>query len=139
MYRAIAPITRPFALLPQFDALREQHTYRTQEYRLLDGQVVRRGVTFARPLTDKSLLWEEGNQQEEWCVFDSALDGYIELFEAMLVDFRHLWHWAIDQQWDSRASTTAIERTEQIIDLLRALRQQVRERFDSRTARAMEE
>lgn len=120
MYREIVPITSPFMTLPQFDALQKQDTYRTSEYRLIDGQVFRRDVTFARQPTGHLPLWEEV-EAGEWRVFDSALEGYVELFEAMLPDFRHMLRWAVDE-WDNRAAVASIERTKQIIEILGALR-----------------
>lgn len=124
LYREIVPITSPFTALPQFDTLRGQDTYRTQEYRLLDGQVLRREVAFQRAPAGHLSLWEE-TETGEWRIFDSALDGYIELFEAMLPDFRHMLRWVKDE-WENRAALASIERARQIIEMLRALRQQDR-------------
>jgi hypothetical protein len=135
LYREIVPITSPFTTLPQFDALRGQDTYRTQEYRLLDGQVLRREVVFERPPAGRFSLWEE-TETGEWRVFDSALDGYIELFEAMLPDFRHMLHWVKDE-WENRAALASIERAQQIVEMLRALRQQDRIRQFQRALDAL--
>lgn len=120
MYREIAIETRAFTTHAKLLALEGPAAYRTQQYRLLDGQVLRRDVEFTRQPEWKLHQWEE-TWTGKWRIFDSALDGYIELFEAMLPGFRHKLGQTVDK-WDKQAAISSIERTNEILDLLRVLR-----------------
>lgn len=140
MYKEMVIDTHMFTAHSKIVTIQGPAAYRTQQYRLLDGQVLRREVELTRQAEWNLVQWEE-TWASEWRVFDSALDGYIEVFEAMLLDFQHRLNrvtalglpvedvqdrpQAIDK-WARHVAITSIERTEQIIDLLRALRQQDR-------------